>query len=129
MTVVDASLLVDALRAVRSPAAQALANAEVPVLAPELLDLEVTSALRRLSGEGGLTSDDAEILLRRLELMPIKRRSHLPLLRRVWELRHAVTPYDAVYIALAEQHQAKLLTRDRAMADTPETRCEVELVS
>lgn len=43
---------------------------------------------------------------------PIERYLHGSLLRRIWELRHNMTPYDASYVALAERLGVPLLTRD-----------------
>jgi len=34
--------------------------------------------------------------------LDIERYPHAPLLDRVWQLRHNVSAYDAVYVALAE---------------------------
>jgi predicted nucleic acid-binding protein len=39
-----------------------------------------------------------------------------------------VTAYDAVYLVLAEQLDAPLLTRDRALADVSGCQAAVELV-
>jgi len=50
------------------------------------------------------------------------------LLRRVWELRHNLTAYDAVYVALAEVLDAPLLTRDRRLDATAGHEARVELV-
>ena len=38
------------------------------------------------------------------------------LLRRCWELRDVCTTYDALYVALAEALDARLLTRDARLA-------------
>lgn len=48
--------------------------------------------------------------------MPIQRYPHIYLLPRVWDLRHNLTAYDAVYVALAELLEAPLVTRDRRLA-------------
>ncbi len=45
-------------------------------------------------------------------MLPVERYSHLPLVKRVWELRHNFTAYDAIYIALAEIMGAVLYTSD-----------------
>jgi predicted nucleic acid-binding protein len=37
-----------------------------------------------------------------LAALPAERYSHTPLIRRIWELRHHFTAYDATYIALSE---------------------------
>jgi predicted nucleic acid-binding protein len=45
----------------------------------------------------------------------------------VFELRANVTPYDAVYVALAEELGCLLLTADRRLSRAPGLRCEVEV--
>jgi predicted nucleic acid-binding protein len=42
-------------------------------------------------------------------------------------MRHNLTAYDAVYLALAEALDAPLLTRDRALAKTA-SRARVQLI-
>lgn len=39
-----------------------------------------------------------------------------PNLWRIWELRHAISAYDATYVALAEALQAELVTCDGRLA-------------
>jgi predicted nucleic acid-binding protein len=59
---------------------------------------------------------------------PLHRYPHDVLLPRVWELRHNLTAYDAVYVALAEVLDAPLLTRDRRVATAAGHRARVDLV-
>ena len=77
------------------------------VIVPHLLDVEVSSALRKLAARQRLESHRAEQFLRDLADLPVERCAHTPLLRRIWELRHNFTTYDAVYIALAEAWQRR----------------------
>jgi len=56
-----------------------------------------------------------------------RRYSHEFLLPRVWELRHNLTAYDAIYVALAEALDAPLLTRDARMAEAVGHRATVQL--
>jgi predicted nucleic acid-binding protein len=42
---------------------------------------------------------------------------------RAWQLRHNLTAYDAVYVALAESIDAPLLSLDARLAAAPGTRC------
>jgi predicted nucleic acid-binding protein len=58
--------------------------------------------------------------------LPLRRCAHRPLLHRVWELRHVVTPYDAAYIALAEALDVALLSADRRLAHAAGIRCGIE---
>jgi predicted nucleic acid-binding protein len=59
---------------------------------------------------------------------PLHRYPNDVLLPRVWELRHNLTAYDAVYVALAEALDARLVTRDRRLAAASGHRARVELV-
>jgi predicted nucleic acid-binding protein len=99
------------------------------LLAPEVLDLEVLSAYRRLCAAGTLTVDRADAAIADLQDLRIERVPHHPLVGRCWELRSNVTVYDAVYIALAESLGAPLLTADRRLAAAPGVRCTVEVVA
>ena len=59
---------------------------------------------------------------------PMRRYPDDFLLPRVWDLRHNLTAYDAVYVALAEALDAPLLTRDRRLAAASGHRARIELV-
>ncbi len=95
--------------------------------APEILDLEVVSVLRRLSAVGRVPVRRAELALRDLADSPIRRSRHRPLLGRCWELRDTVTVYDAAYVALAELLGCALLTGDGRLSRAPGIRCPVEV--
>jgi predicted nucleic acid-binding protein len=77
-----------------------------------LIDVEVTSALRRLAAAKRGDAQQSTQFLQYLADLPAERYPHLPLLSRVWELRHTLTAYDAVYVALAETLGATLFTCD-----------------
>ena len=83
--------------------------------APHLLDIEVTQVLRRFVREQVVASRRAEEAIADLLNLRIARYPHFPFLPRTWQLRHNLTAYDAVYIALAERLNATLLTRDARM--------------
>ncbi len=83
---------------------------------PHLLDVEVTSALRRLVAGRRIDSRRSEEFLDGRALLPAERYSHIPLLGRIWELRHNFTAYDAAYIALAEATGAALYICDEKLA-------------
>ena len=128
MTVVDASLVADAIRATGGPSQAALVQAAPPIAAPELLDLEIASAYRKLVAARTISSPQGEELLGRLRAMPITRHRHLGLLPRIWQLRGTTTAYDAAYIALAEKLGATLLTRDSALANIRAATCKVVVI-
>ena len=94
--------------------------------APELIDLEVTSALRGLTRSGQVLPRRADLALDDLESIPLRRASHRRLVRRCWELRDNLTPYDASYVALAEALDTTLLTGDRRLARASGPRCRIE---
>jgi predicted nucleic acid-binding protein len=49
--------------------------------------------------------------------------------RRVWELRHNLSAYDALYVALAEEISASLVTADAKLAAATGPRCPIELIT
>jgi predicted nucleic acid-binding protein len=128
--VVDASALVEVL--LRTPAAAAvwdrLFSTEQTLHAPHLIDVEVTQVLRRYAASGRVEPGRCRDALDDLVDFPLDRYPHDLLLRRVWELRHNITAYDAVYVALAEALNAPLLTRDRRIAAAAGHHARVELV-
>jgi len=128
--VIDASALLEAL--LQTPAAAAveerLFGERLPLHAPHLIDLEVTQVLRRYEATGELDAARCRDALDALQDFSLRRYQHDVLLPRVWELRHNLTAYDAVYVALAEALAATLLTRDRHLAAASGHRARVELV-
>jgi predicted nucleic acid-binding protein len=96
--------------------------------APELIDLEVASGLRRLTSTGQLPERRSSLALVDLMDLAIRRAPHLPLLRRCWELRANLTIYDAAYIALAEAMDVVLLTADERLARASGPVCTIEVL-
>ena len=129
MLVVDASVLAVAFAddGPDGDAARARLRGET-LAAPELVDLEVASVLRRQNRAGMLDNRRAELAIIDLGALPMVRASHLALLRRCWELRENVTTYDAAYVALAEALDATLLTGDRRLAHAAGPTCTIELL-
>lgn len=93
--------------------------------APELIDVEIISIVRRLVSNGIMAADEGAAVVRDLGDTAISRTSHRPLLPRIWELRHAITAYDAAYIALAEHLGVPLLTCDARLSRANGHRAEV----
>ena len=71
--------------------------------APEVIDLEVISALRGHVRSGRPDRERALRAVADLARMPLARAPHRPFLRRIWALRDALTPYDAAYVAELEK--------------------------
>jgi len=128
--VVDASVLVTALADddADGDASRERLRAE-DLAAPELIDLEVVSALRRAVSAARMPPRRAALAIDDLNSLPLLRAPHRRLLSRCWELREDLTPYDAAYVALAEALGAPLLTADARMASAPGIRCEVEILA
>jgi predicted nucleic acid-binding protein len=127
---VDASVVVDAL--LGAPEGSRLRSrlfaGGASLHAPHLLDLEVLHVLRRLERRGILHTSRAAEAVEDLLDLPLTRYPHVALASRIWELRGALTAYDAAYVALAEALGAPLLTRDAALASARGHRARVELV-
>ena len=84
--------------------------------APDLVNVEVLHTLRRLERRRYVNTDRIGQAFEDLALLPIARYPTVHLIERAWELRHNFTPYDAVYIALAEALEMPLVTADRHLA-------------
>lgn len=128
--VVDASVLAVALGddGTHGPLARARLQGET-LAAPDLVDLEVLSVWRRLVATKRMTNLRATAAVADLRDLPLRRTPHRPLLERIWELRHSVTPYDAAYVALAEALQVVLITADARLARVPRIKCEIEVIA
>ena len=122
MIVIDASAFIDASDG-RRDVIDRVAGEDIH--APHLLDVEVSSALRRLERTGRLSPGRSLATLAFLEHADIKRHPHRPLLREIWSLRGQLSAYDAVYVALAAALDAPLVTTDRKLASLPGLPCVV----
>jgi predicted nucleic acid-binding protein len=117
MIVLDASVVVELLTngAVADSIRKELDAGDESLLVPHLIDVEVMSALRRLVAGQRIDSHRTGQFLAALAALPAERYSHIPLISRIWELRHNFTAYDATYIALAEATDAVLYTCDEKL--------------
>lgn len=129
MIVVDASVAANAV-ADDGPdglaARAAMRNQQLS--APDLLDVEVLAVLRKRWLSGDLGNERLAAAVDDLLDLPIERQPMTGLIRRAHELRSNVTPYDAVYVALAEALDCVLLTADRRLASAPGMRADVQIV-
>lgn len=123
-TVIDASVMVAALidnGPVGHWAEELVASS--PLAAPHLMPVEAANILRRAALAGDVSDDTAclahaDLLAVALELYPYDL-----LGERIWELRGAVTAYDAWYVALAETLKAPLATLDARLTRAAGPRC------
>ena len=130
MLVVDASVLATALGDDGADGDTARGRLRgQDMAAPELIDLEVASVLRRQLSAGRLDARRARLALDDLLELPIRRAPHRPLLRRCWELRDNLSVHDAAYVALAEALDVPLVTADARLAKAARVACAVEVLS
>jgi predicted nucleic acid-binding protein len=129
LIVVDASVIAPALADDDEDGERARSRLRGERLtAPEILDLEVISVIRKARLGGALTRRRAGSALADLVELNLERVGLRPMLARIWELHQNFTPYDAAYVALAEAIHATLLTADRMLSLAPGPRCAIEYV-
>lgn len=128
MIVVDTSAVVEFLlgRDEIGFRAREVIAADGQVAVPYAIDLECTSAFRGLVLGKKVSAADAAESLETLEQTNLLRMDHSPFMRRVWELRDNMWPYDAIFVAMAESLDIPLITTDKKYANTPGIRCEVQ---
>lgn len=129
MIVLDASAAVEWL--LQTPAGQRIEqrifSRQDTLHSVHLLDVESAQVLRRLVRERTVTPRRAEEAIQDLATLRIARYAPLLLLPRIWRLRQNLSAYDASYVALAEELQAPLITRDRRIAAAPGHSVDVEV--
>ena len=97
--VVDASVAVEYL--LRTPVGESVAELleSAVLLAPELMDAEVLSVLRRAVLHGHLEEARALLAVDDLVHWPVERISHRTLAPLAWQYRHNLSAYDAFFVA------------------------------
>ena len=131
MIVIDASVVSNVVG--DDGAAGRLARARIAaaaaVSAPDLVDVDTVSVLRKRWLAGGLTARRFRSAIEDLRALPIVRFPSGPLMFRAYELRANVTPYDATYVGLAEGLDCTLVTGDGRLARAPGIKCKVEILT
>jgi predicted nucleic acid-binding protein len=129
MIVLDASAAIDWL--LQTPAGlrieQRIYARQDTLHTVHLLDVEFGQVLRRLVRQGTLTPRRAVEAIEDMAALRIARYPPVLLLQRIWRLRQNLTAYDAAYVALAEELQAPLITRDRRIAAAPGHAAAIEV--
>lgn len=123
MIVLDASVLVSAALDDGPEGTWALElTGGHDLLAPDHLLVETHNVLRRLELSG---TESAVVRTARSHVMrlPVELVAFETVADRVWELRGAVTAYDAAYVAVAELSGAPLATLDSRLTRAPGARC------
>jgi predicted nucleic acid-binding protein len=129
MIVLDASAVVDWL--LQTPSGQRIEQRiyarNDSLHTVHLLDVEFTQVLRRLVREGTLARKRAEEAMEDLIAVRVTRYAPVVLLHRIWQLRQNLSAYDAAYVALAEELNAPLITRDQKLAKAPGHTATIEV--
>ncbi len=110
--VVDASVAVEYL--LRTPVGLTVGDIieGASLVAPELMDAEVLSVLRRAVLNGQLEEERARMAVDDLGQWPVDRISHRYLAPLAWRYHRNVSAYDAFYVAAASAHGLPLMTAD-----------------
>ncbi len=110
--VIDASVAVEYL--LRTPLGVSVAGVieSASLVAPELMDAEVLSVLRRAVLNGRLEESRARMVVEDLAHWPVDRIAHRTLAPLAWRYHRNVSAYDAFYVAAARAHDLPLLTAD-----------------
>jgi len=127
--VVDASAIVTLLIDPGSAGdAVAARMRHATLLAPALMPFEVANVVRRRRHAGMLSTAEADLAHAELVELPVELWPWQATALRAWELGANLSTYDAAYIALAEETDAPLLTRDARLASASGVRARIELV-
>jgi predicted nucleic acid-binding protein len=119
--VVDASVLANALAddQAAGEAARGELRAADQVTAPDLVDVETVSVLRKRWLARTLSDQRFEAAVGHLQQLRFERVPTLRLMRRA---------FDACYVALAERLECALTTADGRLAAAPGPRCAIRVL-
>ncbi|HXV78596.1 MAG TPA: type II toxin-antitoxin system VapC family toxin [Candidatus Binatia bacterium] len=126
--VIDASAATEYL--LRTPLGLKVATAieDASLIAPELIDVEVLSVLRRAVWRGEITEQRAILAIEDLVDWSLDRISHKSLVWLAWQHRNNVSAYDAFYVAAARIANAPLLTADGPLSRAPKLEISIQNV-
>lgn len=126
--VVDSSALIEVVsnKAPDPMLLRRLSNSSAAA-APDLLDVEVMSVLRRMERREELSSEEASTAFSFVRTAPVERFPLRALAKRAWELRGSVTAHDSFYVALAEHLGVPLITTDGNLAGSNGHQVDIEV--
>ncbi len=117
--VIDASVAVEYLLQTKSGLKISDIINKSFLMAPELMEVEVLSVLRRAVLLNKLKHDRALMALDDLVDWEIERIPHKILVKEAWGHRENVSAYDAFYVAAAKFYNATLITADGPLSKAP----------
>jgi predicted nucleic acid-binding protein len=117
--IVDSSAFLEVL--IGGPRSEAVLQAigGEDMAAPDLINIEVLSVLRRLRRNRVVSGDRVDVAVMDLLDAPVYRLQSQALVPVVWELRDVLSAYDACYVAAARLLRCALVTGDRRLAGAP----------
>ena len=117
--IIDASVAVEYL--LRTPIGLTVADVieNATLAAPELIDAEILSVLRRGVLNGQIEEARAGMVVDDLIRWPVDRVSHRTLAPLAWQYRQNVSAYDAFYVAAARARGSPLITTDGRLSRAP----------
>lgn len=126
MQIVDASCLVELVTDGEAAGrVRAALDPQDLFAAPHVIDVEVLGVVRRDHRRGLLDRTEARLAIERLQAWPGERFGHTLLLPRAWALRDTLRGWDAMYVALAEALDGRLVTLDQRLAAASGPRCPI----
>lgn len=127
MIVLDASAAIDSVLELGGRgewASESIARTR-EIHAPHVIEVEFVSTLRRLARAGEIPARRGGQAIDDFSELPLTRYPTTLLLHRIWELRNALSAYDAAYVALAEALGLPLVTTDVRLARARGHRAEI----
>ncbi|MEP6815114.1 MAG: type II toxin-antitoxin system VapC family toxin [Marmoricola sp.] len=128
--VVDASVLANALADDEEDGQNARRElrAAGEVAAPDLVDVETVSVLRKRWLRRALTEQRFSTAIAHLQQLDFERVPTLRLVPRAFELGANISAYDACYVALAEHLDCELITADGRLARATGPMCPIRVL-
>jgi predicted nucleic acid-binding protein len=118
VVVLDASAMIDLLVGPSSAGPIRIRLRDTAVHVPAHFDAEVLSALGRLGRARQLSNEDVSGLLGALRRAPFSRHQLQDLIEGAWSRRDTHRLVDALYVELAEQLRAPLITTNGRLASS-----------
>ena len=129
MIVVDASFILYVfLDSVDDPTYLDTIETKGDLVAPHLIDLEFINAIRKQLRLKLISENRANQAIADFDDLVLERKSIHHLNSIIWGLRNNFTPYDAAYVALANDLAIPFLTRDQKLATAIKAHTKVELI-
>lgn len=126
--VIDASALIELLLQSDRASAVVQTITGADMMAPDLINVEVLSTLRRLEQAGALTASRAVQAISDLQVAPVRRYPTFALLGGIWALHYNLSAYDACYVALARALGCSLVTADARLSRAPDPGVRIHVV-